>query len=488
MVATDVPSPRLTTPGGAPLRPERSYVLYWMTAARRTRWSFALDRACELAAALDKPLVVLEALRVDYRWASDRMHRFVIDGMADNAARFEDAGVRYHPYVEPEPGAGSGLLESLAAQAAVVVTDEWPCFFLRGLPAKVAPRLDVRMEVVDGCGLMPLRASDRVLSTAYAFRRHLQRNLGHHLDPLPSADPLATVPKRSLAALPAIVAERWPAATELLEGAGLEGLPIDHSVTASPMIRGGETAARERMQRFLHDDLDRYGDGRNHPDDDAASGLSPWLHFGQIGSHEILAAIAEQQSWTPDDVAPTASGKREGWWNMSSGAESFLDELVTWREIGLNMCFHRDDYDQLASLPDWAKKTIAEHAGDERPVVYDLDQLDAAETDDPIWNAAQRQLRREGRMHNYLRMLWGKKIYGWSPTAQDALDAMIELNNRYAIDGRDPNSYAGIFWVLGRYDRAWGPERPIFGKLRYMTSDSTRRKLRLSAYLSRYEA
>ncbi|MEQ9323841.1 MAG: deoxyribodipyrimidine photolyase, partial [Polyangiaceae bacterium] len=175
-------------------------------------------------------------------------------------------------------------------------------------------------------------------------------------------------------------------------------------------------------------------------------------------------------------------------WGMSAGAEAFLDELVTWREVGLNMCFHRDDYDQLESLPDWAKKTIAEHADDERPVLYDLDQLDAAETGDEIWNAAQRQLVRDGRMHNYLRMLWGKKIYGWSPSAADALDVMIELNNRYAVDGRDPNSYSGIFWVLGRYDRAWGPERPIFGKLRYMTSDSTRKKLRLKGYLAKHGA
>ncbi len=487
-LSTAVPVQRLNALNEAPLRPDRDYVLYWMTASRRTRHSFALDRACELARELDKPLAVLEALRVDYRWASDRLHRFVIDGMADQAARFAEAGVRYHPYVEPEPGAGAGLVETLAERAAAVVCDEWPCFFLRGLPAKVAPRLDVHVEMVDGCGLLPLRASDRVFTRAHSFRRHLQKNLAAHLTALPSSDPLASLPKHDAATLSRAVLDRWPATSKrLLEGA-LDELPIDHGVAPSPTLRGGESAARRRLRSFLSDDLDSYGDGRNHPDDDAASGLSPWLHFGQISSHEILAAIAERQGWTPEDVAPKATGKREGWWGMSAGAEAFLDELVTWREVGLNMCFHRDDYDQLESLPDWAKKTIAEHADDERPVLYDLDQLDAAETGDEIWNAAQRQLVRDGRMHNYLRMLWGKKIYGWSPSAADALDVMIELNNRYAVDGRDPNSYSGIFWVLGRYDRAWGPERPIFGKLRYMTSDSTRKKLRLKGYLAKHGA
>ena len=376
-----------------------------------------------------------------------------------------------------------------AERAVAVVCDEWPCFFLRGLPAKIAPRLDVHAEMVDGCGLMPLRASERVFTKAHSFRRHVQKNLGAHLASLPSSDPLGSVPKGDSATLARTVLDRWPAATKsLLEDGVLAELPIDHDVAPSPALRGGQTAARRRMRSFVADDLDAYGDGRNHPDDDGSSGLSPWLHFGQISSHEILATIAERRGWTPEDLAPKATGKREGWWGMDSGAEAFLDELVTWREVGLNMCFHHADYDQLSSLPDWANKTIAEHADDERPVLYDLARLDAAETDDDIWNAAQRQLVRDGRMHNYLRMLWGKKIYEWSPSASDALDVMIELNNRYAIDGRDPNSYSGIFWVLGRYDRAWGPERPIFGKLRYMTSDSTRKKLRLKSYLEKYRA
>ena len=171
---------------------------------------------------------------------------------------------------------------------------------------------------------------------------------------------------------------------------------------------------------------------------------------------------------------------------MPASIESFLDEVVTWREVGYGFCFHRSDYAELESLPDWAQKTLAEHEGDKRPVTYELEQFENAETHDEIWNAAQRELRERGRIHNYLRMLWGKKILHWTRSPREALDVMIELNNKYAIDGRNPNSYSGIFWVLGRFDRAWGPERQIFGKVRYMTSDSTRKKLKLKKYLERW--
>ncbi len=170
----------------------------------------------------------------------------------------------------------------------------------------------------------------------------------------------------------------------------------------------------------------------------------------------------------------------------SSAAEAFLDELVTWRELGYNMCAHRDDYNQYESLPDWARTTLEKHARDRRQRIYSLRQLERSETYDPLWNAAQRQLVREGRMHNYLRMLWGKKILEWTPSPREALAVMLELNNKYAVDGRDPNSYSGIFWCLGRYDRPWGPERKIFGKVRYMSSENTARKLSVAGYLERY--
>ena len=171
---------------------------------------------------------------------------------------------------------------------------------------------------------------------------------------------------------------------------------------------------------------------------------------------------------------------------MSESAESFLDELVTWRELGFNMAWQYSDYDRYDSLPDWAIRTLEDHSADPRPYVYELQEFEEAKTHDELWNAAQRQLLVEGRIHNYLRMLWGKKILQWTQSPQEALDVMVELNNKYALDGRDPNSYSGIFWVLGRYDRAWGPERPVFGKIRYMTSKNTARKYPVKKYIQKF--
>ncbi|MBZ0232296.1 MAG: hypothetical protein K8M05_08075 [Deltaproteobacteria bacterium] len=205
------------------------------------------------------------------------------------------------------------------------------------------------------------------------------------------------------------------------------------------------------------------------------------------GAHQVIHRVWRDADWDPSRIAPRATGKREGWWGLPRAAEAFLDELFTWRELGLGFAFHRpDDHDRYESLPVWARASLDAHAGDPRPVGYDPATLEAARTHDAIWNAAQTQLVREGRIHNYLRMLWGKKLLEWSPSPRAALAALVHLNNKYAVDGRDPNSYSGIFWTLGRFDRPWAPERAIFGVIRYMSSDAARRKLDLAAYLARY--
>ncbi|MFN3432665.1 MAG: deoxyribodipyrimidine photolyase, partial [Candidatus Sericytochromatia bacterium] len=235
------------------------------------------------------------------------------------------------------------------------------------------------------------------------------------------------------------------------------------------------------LRRFLDERLDAYPEQRNVPDAEGGSGLSAYLHFGFVSAHEVAASLFERADWHPGRLG-RPSGSREGWWGLPPASEAFIDQLVTWRELGFNAARHLPAYDRYASLPAWALTTLAAHAGDPRPVLYDLPTLAAGETHDPLWNAAQRQLVREGRIHNYLRMLWGKKILQWAPSPEEAARMMIELNNRYALDGRDPNSYSGIFWTLGRYDRAWGPERPIFGKIRYMASENTARKWPVKAY------
>lgn len=490
-----VPLIRIRRCNAAPVLRDREWVLYWMIAARRPGWNYGLQRAVEWAVELGRPLLVLEALRCNYRWASERLHGFVLDGMADNAAAFTGTAALYYPYVEPRRSAGMGLLEALAARACVVVTDEYPCFFLPGMVRRMAAALPVAVEAVDSNGLLPLRAADRAFPTAYAFRRFLQKTLPQHLCDPPLDDPLARLSGERgfprLRSLPREIVERWPPADASLRNGGAErrrvlaGLPIDHAVGPAETV-GGARAARRTLQTFLDHRLARYREQRSEPQADVSSGLSPYLHFGHISVHEVLARLAAVEEWTPAHVGPSAHGKREGWWGMSAAAEAFLDELVTWREVGYNFCAQRDDYDRYESLPDWALRTLEAHAGDARPWVYRLEDFEPARTHDPLWNAAQMQIVREGRMHNYLRMLWGKKILEWTPHPRDAVAIMIHLNNKYGLDGRDPNSYSGIFWVLGRYDRPWAPERPVFGVVRTMSSANTARKFRVREYIARY--
>ncbi|MBV9124296.1 MAG: deoxyribodipyrimidine photolyase [Planctomycetes bacterium] len=483
-----VPAIRVQTCNEAPIRIDGDFVLYWMVAFRRTTWNFSLQRAVEWAKDLKKPLVIFEPLRIGYRWASDRLHRFVLDGMADNLRQLEPLrghGVYYYPYVEAAPDQGKGLLASLAGHACVVVTDEYPSFFLPRMVRAAAQQLSVRQEQVDSNGLLPLRAADRVFASALAFRSFLQKELRPHLEAFPRPDPLASVRLPPRCSLPAGIVRQWPAANvPLLKGNPrvLARLAIDHTVRPVG-YRGGSVPARTGLRQFLGRKLRAYAAQANHPDDDVRSSLSPYLHFGHLSAHEVFFELARQEDWSPAEISSRSGGRREGWWGMSPSAAAFLDQFVTWRELGYNMSSHRDDHDRFESLPAWARATLARHASDPRPHVYTLDEFESGRTHDPLWNAAQAQLVREGRIHNYLRMLWGKKILEWTAGPEDALAVMIELNNKYAVDGRDPNSYSGIFWVLGRYDRPWGPDRPIFGTVRYMTSQSTIRKLRLREYL-----
>jgi len=483
-----VPNIRIRTIRDLPPRGDADYVLYWMTAFRRPGHNFSLQRAVEWSHQLQRPLVVLEALRSNYRWSSDRIHRFVIDGMIDNAAEFAGKPLLYYPYLEEIEGAGKGLLAALADRAAVVVGDDFPCSFLPRMVTAAANQVACRLELIDSNGLLPMRAATKLFTRAFDFRIFLQKNLLPHLAEFPESDPLAGVDLPQINTLPATLTKRWPAANLKRfkrRADELAGFPIDHSVPPVATA-GGCRAAQATLQLFLDSKLSHYASERNEPELDATSGLSPYLHFGHISVHAIFDALTRRADWIPDKLTGRTNGSSQGWWGVDANEESFLDELITWRELGYNMCSQRADYDQYESLPAWAQETLAEHANDPRPRVYTLEQLQQSRTHDPLWNAAQRQLVREGRMHNYLRMLWGKKILEWSPSPQIALDYMIELNNRIALDGRNPNSYSGIFWVLGRYDRAWGPERSIFGKIRYMSSDNTARKFSVKRYLEVY--
>ena len=478
---------RVTPCNAEPVATSADYVLYWMIAHRRTHYNFALDRAVSWARTLNKPLLVFEPLRVAYPWASDRLHAFVLAGMRDHQAHFADRRVLYYPYVEPKPGAGKGLLAELARRACLIVTDEFPCFFLPRMVAAAAERVPCHMEQVDANGLLPLRATSRTFLTAHSFRAFLQKTLPEHAVRRPRKDASADSQLLARRGLPRELQRRWPAASRALlaaEPRALAQLPIDHAVGVAELA-GGDRAGRARLRRFVRDKLDVYGRARALPEQDGTSKLSPYLHFGHVSVHEVFAHIERGEDFRVQELSPRR-GAREGYWPSSASAASFLDELVTWREIGFNMCHTRSDYGDYASLPEWAKTTLAQHARDPRPHRYTLAELEHGRTHDDVWNAAQLQMVREGWFHNQLRMLWGKKILEWSASPKDALATMVHLMGKYALDGRNPNSWTGFFWVLGRYDRPWGPERAIFGKVRYMSSQNLGRKVPLKAYVARY--
>jgi deoxyribodipyrimidine photo-lyase len=481
---TDLYRHRVRAENDAPWNASGGYVLYWMTAARRTRFNFGLQRAVEHALELRKPLLVLEALRVDYPYASDRLHAFVVDGMRDNARAFSASRATYFPYVEPLRGAARGLLTRLCEDAATVVTDWFPGFFLPRMLRAVAAKCGVRLESVDSNGLIPVAAHGRAFPTARGYRAFVQQNLREFLASFPLEDPLRSL-ARGRFDLPAAVMDAWPPLDVSRSTSGiLPSLPIDHTVGPVRM-QGGSAAARTQLTSFIRSKLARYESEGNDPDADCTSRLSPYLHFGHISAHEIFSEVMTHEGWTTRKLGNGRAGIREGWWNAGEGADHFLEQLVVWRELAFNAAAWSADVQSYESLPAWARTTLENHLDDPRPALYSLEQLDAAETEDDVWNAAQNELRETGWFHGYMRMVWGKKMLEWCEHPREALGWMEALMNRYSLDGRDPVSCMNYAWVLGRYDRPWF-ERPIFGTVRCMTTASARRKLKMKNYLARF--
>jgi deoxyribodipyrimidine photo-lyase len=321
----------------------------------------------------------------------------------------------------------------------------------------------------------------KIYHRAFSFRQFLKKEFPLHLPEFPLENPLSLLDfdciEKSGQLQISNLGEQGPVKLTLPSF-------IDQSIFPVERFPGGCEYADDRLVNFLENKLKDYSRYRSHPEKNVTSGLSPYLHHGHISPHGIFRRIALQEEWSPEKMNSSKKGKH--WFGLSENAEMFLDELITWRELGYNMASQDPSYDEYDSLPDWAKQTLKEHADDPRKFVYSIKQLENAETHDPLWNAAQNQLCEEGIIHNYLRMLWGKKILEWSENPKTALEIMIHLNNKYALDGRNPNSYSGIFWILGRYDRPWGPVRPVFGKIRYMSSKNTQRKFQTKDYIRKY--
>ena len=463
------------------------FVLYWMQTSHRLQYNYALEYAVGWANKLNKPLLIYEEMTCDYRWACDRFHQFYLEGMKEHFDEAEKKDFNYIPFVETEPGQSKAFVDQLMKQACYVVSDEFPVFFIRGRNERLGKELEVPFTTIDSNGLIPLGVTDKDPYSAYFFRKIMQKHFLECFTHPPKQDSLDDLENRDSWEISDDLADQYPPVAQYLNDieSFRSGLSIRHDIPALGM-KGTRQAALGKLGQFINYGLLEYDEKRNDPDENKVSGLSPWLHFGKISEYEIVNAVLDYQpeGWDLGDITFN-KGSTGGFFNGDPNIDGFLDEVITWREVGFHFAHHRPDYAEFESLPEWALKTLNEHRNDPREWVYSYEELEQSQTHDEIWNAAQTQLREEGTIHNYLRMLWGKKVIEWTPNPETALEYLIELNNQYAIDGRDSNSYSGIFWCFGRFDRAW-QERPIFGKVRYMTSKSTRRKVKLKQYLDKY--
>ncbi|OWK35125.1 deoxyribodipyrimidine photolyase [Fimbriiglobus ruber] len=508
---------RVRAANDRPVNEAGDYVLYWCQMFRRLHANHALDHALHWSRRLKKPLVVYEGLKLNYPWACARFHQFMLEGMRDNAAAAQHLGVAYWPFVETPGDTGRGLVRKLCEKACLLVTDDYPQFIVPAQIRAVAAAVAIAVHAIDGNGTVPLSK----LGPPTAAAAHLRPKL-HKLFPEAWSHKAAVeldVPKVAKSKLDSPFAS-WEAPKDI--AMFVKKLPIDHTVPAVPDVEGGSRAAAGAVKAFVDDKLSRYADGRNQPDDpaeNAASGLSFYLRHGHVGIEEVCAAVLEATGkWTAAEINP-ATRNKDDFFCRDANVNSFLDEAITWRDVGYQWNFARNvalstqkpshshkswqadrdkhplfnfqhyDFSPQSSsgtldavLPEWAKASLAKHARDRRPFLYTLEQFESADTHDDLWNAAQRELVATGRIHNYLRMLWGKKVLEWSETPEEAYRVLEHLNNKYALDGRDPNSYTGILWCFGLFDRPWPPERNVFGSVRYMTSESTAKKFKLQGY------
>ncbi len=437
-----------------PVRDGARYVLYWMQASQRAAYNPALEYAVAEANRLRLPVLVGFGLTARYPEANLRSYTFMAEGLLDTHAVLARRGI---PFVlrHGEPDA---VALDLVREAALVVMDRGYLRHQRAWRERVAAAAPCACVEVEGDAVVPVEAvSDHAEFAARTLRPKIHRLLESFLKPLPA-------PRPRVAWTGPLPASHALASVEDL----LRGLPLDRTVAASPAQHGGPAEARRRLDRFLKTHLADYATLRSDPAVDRGSCLSAYLHFGQISPVEIALAVR---------AAPVSR----------AAADAFIEELVVRRELALNQCWFNPAYDRYEGLPAWARRTLEKHRQDARPYRYDAAALEAGDTHDAYWNAAQREMVRTGRMHGYMRMYWGKKLLEWSGSPEEAFAAALRLNNRHELDGRDPNGFVGVAWCFGLHDRPW-TERPVFGQVRYMNEAGLRRKFDMEAYLERVNA
>jgi deoxyribodipyrimidine photo-lyase len=437
---------------GAP-DPNGRCVVYWMQRAQRAADNPALDLAIDAGNALRKPVVVFFGLHAFVERANLRHYRFLVEGLPELAEGLERRGVGVVVRRSPD----HGLLPFLdEVRPALVVGDENPLRQTEGWRQTIAAAIRVPLWTVDADVVVPSALLLKEQYAARTIRPRIQARLDEFL--VRPRAPRAAVPWRA----PKGVQRLRPSL------ALLDGLPCDRSVAAVRGLVGGRAEGRRHLRAFVRQRLAGYDEDRNHPERDGTSRLSPYLHFGQLGPREIARAVRD--------------AGRPG-----AGAAPFLEQLIVRRELAVNYVRFNPRYDSLDGCEPWALRTLARHGRDRRPVLYSADRLEAAETHDPLWNAAQRQMVESGWMHGYVRMYWAKKILEWTRAPDEAFDLAVVLNDRYLLDGRDPNGYTNIAWAIGgKHDRPW-PERPVTGTIRWMSFASTSKKFNAREYIARWK-
>jgi deoxyribodipyrimidine photo-lyase len=446
--------PRVTVlRAGAPDAAGRT-VVYWMQRAQRATDNPALNVAVDIANALNQPLLVFFRLTAGVTRANQRHYQFLLQGLRELPEALERRNA--HMVLRCEPETADGFCDEVAA--SILISDDDPLRRPQETRRAVAGRLRIPFWLVDADVIVPSRLLRKEQYAARTIRPRIHALLPEHFVPLPNRSVRVAWPRRG----------RPAGATVAL--ALLDRLAIDRSVPAVATFHGGQSHARRTLQTFVKERLAGYCDGRNEPAIDGTSQLSPYLRFGHIGPHTVALAVRAAG-------APAVA------------RDAYLEQLIVRRELSVNFVRYNPAYDRIANAESWAQRTLERHARDERPDRYRFEQLEQADTHDPLWNAAQQQMVVTGWMHNYLRMYWAKKILEWSATPAEAYEAAVVLNDRYELDGREPNGYAGIAWAIGgKHDRAWGPERPIYGTVRYMSYASTSRKFDSKGYIARVNA
>ena len=438
-------------------------VLYWMQSSQRGEYNHALNAAIALANRLALPVVVLFVVS-DYPAANLRHYTFMLEGIRDSAQRLQKRGT---PLVIRR---GSPLDEVVKMakelKAAAVISDESDMRTPRAWRAKVKETLTVPFACVDANVVVPTKYFPKEEWAARTIRPKIQRVLPAYLQPIVDLEP--THPLQQPLCDPGDTTNPL---------SYLNTLSIDHSVPPSSLFHGGQTEGQRRIEQFIEQGLSTYDTRRNSPELEGTSMLSAYLHFGHIS--------VQQLAWDIEQYVPEQTGSSHI--DADGGRSAYLEELIVRRELAINFALRNPHYDSLEGCPDWGKKTLQKHISDPRQWVYSREELEQARTHDELWNACQREMVQTGRMHGYMRMYWAKKILEWTATPEEAFEDAVYLNDKYEIDGRDANGYTGIAWAIGgKHDRPWGPERPIFGLVRYMALSGMQRKMDTRVYIYKW--